>query len=228
MNEQTTTDSPNGHSPTPQDDAKGPEDQNTTDEGTPAEETPAANAPAHNQQDQDDQDNSPTPHPNQEDFRIVISRTANRSIIGVHRTDTDPYIEIHHQGDVDLLLETAHNTFRSALQKWESQPRNPKHSPPPKTKQRKNQRNTPKGAASPAEPDQSETNEPVTPDDTPVNNETDQTEAKEVVTSEDTPVNDHTDQNEVNEPVTQQKTPSNDQPETPEVNQPAQGAFSLF
>ena len=248
MNEQTTTDSPKGYSPTLQDDAKGPEDHNTTDEGTPAEETPAANAPAHNQQDQNGQNNSPAPHPNQEDFRIVISRTENRSIIGVHRTDTDPYIEIHHQDDVDLLLETARTTYRSALQKWESQPRNPKHSPPPKTKQRKNQRNAPKGAAPPAEPDQSGTNEVVIPENTPVNDETNQPEVNELVTPEETPVNDETDQPEVNElvtpedtlvndetdhieandPVTQQETPSNDQPETPEVNQPAQGAFSLF
>ena len=210
MNAQQATDFPQDHSPTSQDEPEDPEDRDTTAEETLAEESGEATGHTRNQNQQrrDDQENSQAPPPGQEDIKIVIFRTANRSTIGVHRTGTDPHLEVYHHGDLDLLLETAPTTVQSALRKWESQPRNPKHSPPAKTKQRKNQKKATKGAAPPAETDQNETNQGITPKETPVKGQPDQTEA--------------TDR------ITQPETSSNNQPETPAVNQPAQAAFSLF
>ena len=215
MNAQQATDSPQDHSPTSQDKPEDPEDRDTMAEETVAGETAAAEsreATGHtrnqNQQGRDDQENTQAPTPSQEDIKIVIFRTANRSTIGVHRTGTDPHLEVYHHGDLDLLLETAPTTVQSALRKWESQPRNPKHSPPAKTKQRNNQKKATKGAAPPAETDQNETNQGITPKETPVKGQPDQAEA--------------------GDRITQPEIPSNNQPETPAVNQPAQAAFSLF
>ena len=193
MNAQQATEPSQEYSPTSPDETKDPEEhKNAAGETTDSQ--------TQNQHDQDGEEHSPATAPSQEDIKIVIFRTANRSTIGVHRTDTDPHLEVYHHGDLDLLIETASATIRSALQKWESQPRNPKHSPPAKTRQQKNQRNASKTSTPPTEPNQTDTNEENNQQQTLVDNQQHQTESKD----------------------------KNKQPEAPANDQPAQGAFSLF
>jgi len=65
------------------------------------------------------------------DLKVVIHLRGDRASIGVHRPNTDPWIRIVQDVDLDGALEQVPQVLAEATFHWAERPRFPEHQRPP-------------------------------------------------------------------------------------------------